>query len=92
MQKIEAIPREELNETGWKGYNMIKVYRGLTLPTDAIQHYRERQEDQKRFRFNGFTSTSLSRDVAVGFATGNPKQGSLPVIFEIFLWPNGFGK
>ena len=70
----------------------MKVFRGLTLPEDAIQYYRERQKDKKGFRFNGFTSTSLNKQIAIEFATQNPKEGSLPVIFEIYLYSSGLGK
>ena len=67
---------------------MLKVYRGLSLPAEAIKYYEERLEDQEGFRFNGFTSTSTSRDVAKGFALGGSKEGNVPVLFEIFLIPD----
>jgi len=73
----------------YKNRNFLKVYRGLSLPTEAIKFYEERQEDQRFFYFNGFTSTSTSRDVARGFALGGLKEGNVPVLFEIFLKPYG---
>lgn len=92
LEKIEAVKRKELKETGYKYIEMMKLYRGLTLPEDAIQFYHKKQEDRGVFRFNGFTSTTVNKQIAIQFATQNSKEGSVPVIFEIYLRPNGFGK
>ena len=59
--------------------------RGLSLPPEAIKFYEERQTDQEMFRFNGFTSTSLSKEIATNFAHQYLKEGQVPVIFEIYL-------
>ena len=64
---------------------MIKTYRGLSLPPDAIQFYRDRQNDQEYFTFNGFTSTSVNKGIATDFAFKYLKKETLPVIFEFYL-------
>lgn len=92
IKTIEAIPRPELDDTMYKGVNMLKLYRGLSLPPDAIKYYEERQKDQGMFTFNGFTSTSTDKSVAVDFAFKYLKKGNVPVIFEMYLEPNGYNK
>jgi len=42
LLKIEAKPREELSETYCAKKKMLKLYRGLSLPPDAIQFYKDR--------------------------------------------------
>ena len=62
----------------------MKLYRGLSLPKDALQFYEDRQKDQEWFAFNGFTSTSVDRKKASVFAFKYLTEGKVPVIFEIY--------
>ena len=89
-QNLKKIPTDKYPEllkgTYCEDWNMMKLYRGLSLPPKAVDYYKQKQVDKGSFRFNGFTSTTLNKKVAIGFAKGNAKKGTIPVIFEIYLW------
>ena len=66
----------------------ITLYRGLGLPEDAIQTYRDLLKSQIIFSFTAFTSTSAEKRVAIEFAfiskktyTGHPVLFVLEVIY-----------
>ena len=93
-QNLKNIPAVKypilLKGTGWENKNLMKLYRGLSLPPKAVDYYKQKQINKGSFLFNGFTSTTLDKKVAIGFAKGNAKKGTIPVIFEIYLYNGNF--
>ena len=62
----------------------ITLYRGLGLPEDAIQTYREllkAKGDDRKFGFTAFTSTSINKKIALEYALLASKNGQIPVLF-----------
>ena len=52
------------------------MYRGFGVPNkDAIDEYRKMKETSRRFRFNGFTSTSIDKKEAEKFSKRAKKRG-----------------
>ena len=71
------------------------LYRGLGLPAGAIKEYELHAKIHDFFYFSGFTSTSLSKEVALMFTfqaiQRNPKM--VPVLFVIEMpYDGGKGK
>ena len=48
--------------------------------------------DKKKYQsfiFTAFTSSSVNKEIAIGFAKNSAKKtGNTPVIFEIYIWKN----
>ena len=77
---------EELKETYRRDKKHCRLYRGLSLPPKAIEFYKEKQKDQYGFKFTAFTSASLDKGIAIGFAKNSASEtGNTPVIFEIYI-------
>ena len=73
---------EELKEAKWGDEKYCRLYRGLSLPPKAIEYYKEKQKDQKYFKFTAFTSASLDKGIAIGFAKNSASEtGNTPIIF-----------
>ena len=60
--------------------NLRKVYRGVSAGRVNVDFYRDAQRDGEQVQWNAFTSTSLSRDVALEFAQRDGGDGVLFVI------------
>ena len=59
---------------------MLSVFRGLQIPEKELK---EKYTVGKSFNLQGFTSTTLNREVAVGFAIGDEDPEKCPLLIEI---------
>ena len=85
--------RKEIH-TGEKKYSdgtfkIMTLYRGLGLPQSAIDYYIQLIGTNTQIIFNGFTSTSVDRNVAIGFAIDNTEHPKIPVLLELTVADDG---
>ncbi len=62
------------------------------LPLQVIKEYKEIKEKGIPLELKGFTSTSLSKDIAFGFMFTALKKDHVPVLYQITnLFEDGLG-
>ena len=78
----------------WFGdtYKVFRVFRGLSLPNAAVEQYRRYMASKKEFRFNSFTSTSVTESVARKFIKNAKAPGKVPCLFKMELLDRGYDK
>lgn len=59
---------------------MITTYRGMTVPEQEIK---DKYWEGNNISLTGFTSSTLNREVALGFACGDEVPGKYPLLVEI---------
>jgi hypothetical protein len=81
---------EEMGKKAYEGKYAVNLpvkrlllYRGLGLPENAIQVYRDYQKSGKPFQFTGFTSTSCDEEKALMFAHQAHVKGQGPVLLVL---------
>ena len=79
----ELFSGEIKEEQTGKIYKTMILYRGLGLPQNAIDTYKKMSETGDYLLFNGFTSTSISREKALGFAYKTENDGKVPCLFVL---------
>lgn len=64
----------------------MTVYRGTALTKKAMTVYTQMLLNEDTFYFNGFTTTSVDKNLAIRFAKrANQNDGKAPVIFELVV-------
>ena len=59
------------------------MYRGAVLPLNVIEDYKLTKEKGIPLELKGFTSTTLSKDIAFGFMFKGLKKDHVPVLYQI---------
>ena len=61
----------------------MTLYRGLGLPQSAVSEYEKMIPTWYSFEFNGFTSTSVKKSVAIDFARRGTKGENIPCLLKM---------
>ena len=70
-----------VDSTSLSNFKHTDLYRGLSLPDDIVQQYKDLIGED--FHMGGFSSTSLDLPTSIGFALRNQSKGNTPVLMHI---------